>query len=529
MKLSLISKITILTNIVIVLVMAFYAYLNIKTLENAMLREVIAHADKLSETILRSSQHDMLDADLAETHRMISNVGKQKGIEVIRLINKNGRINFSTRDAEIGLFVDKKAEACSMCHLDDGEPRTHASTMNSSRLFTDHEGHEVLGMAKAIYNEESCFTASCHFHPEQIKILGVLDVVMSLDPMNSLVDEYRNKKIALTISLVVVISLCLALLMQKLVNHPMRQLVQHTQLLATGDLDREVRIASGDELDELAGAINAMTGSLKKARSELEDWGKNLEIKVEERTAEIRQMERHLMRSEKLASLGELVAGIAHELNNPLTGMLVFTSLVRNDQRLPPELAGDLDIVIQETERCAKIVRGLLNFSRESLPQPTPSSLNILIETSLTLIGHQSFFHDIEISRVLAEDLPLALVDPDQVEQVLINILLNASQAMPSGGKLTITTGTTENGLRIYTRISDTGCGIPRDQLGRIFDPFFSTKEKGTGLGLSLCYGIVENNKGRIEVESTVGVGTTFTILFPLLTDDDWDETAGGD
>ena len=524
MKLRLITKIAILTNCVLVLVMSLFAYLNLKNLESALLLEVTSGVDKISETIIRSSHHLMLEDDLPRVHQMINEVGQQKDIQVIRLINKKGRISFSTNDRELGLFLDKKAEACNMCHMDDGEPRTHTSRMNSSRLFTTQQGKHVVGLAKAIYNQESCYTAPCHYHPAQFKVLGILDVVVSLDPTIELLKEYRNKKIALTVVLVVVISICLYLLALTLINHPVRLLLAHTRLVASGDLGNEVSIASGDEIGELAGAFNDMTCNLRKARQELENWGKNLEAKVEERASEIKQMQDHLLRSEKLASLGELVAGIAHELNNPLTGMLVFSNLVHDDERLHPELQKDLVVIIQQTERCSKIVKGLLDFSRESCPQPVPTCLNSLIETTLALIGHQAFLHNVVIRPELDESLPETLIDPNQVEQVIINLMINASQAMPEGGIMTITTGVAPDGRHAFATIRDTGCGIPEENLGRIFDPFFSTKEKGTGLGLSLCYGIVENNRGRIEVESTVNVGTAFTVTFPLLGDGErWD------
>ncbi|HEY6009351.1 MAG TPA: ATP-binding protein [Geobacteraceae bacterium] len=518
MKLRLITKTAIFTNLVVIVVMSFFAYFNIMTLEDTLMQGIVADIDKLSETIILSSHHSMLEGDTQRVHQMIKRVGRQNGVEAIRLINKNGRITFSTREAEFGLFVNKEAESCNMCHLKNGDPRSHATPMNSSRIFSIPRGGQVLGLAKAIYNEESCYTAACHFHPENVKILGVLDIVVSLSYMNELTSAFRNKIIALTISLMVLISVCLTLLMQKFVNYPVRLLVGHTQLLANGDLGNDVSLDSGDELGELATAFNGMTLNLRRAREELEEWGRNLEVKVAERTEEIREMQGHLIRSEKLASLGELVAGIAHELNNPLTGMLVYASLVHQDSRLHPELCRDMEMVIQETERCAKIVKGLLNFSRESLPQPTPSSLNGIIDVSLSLVGHQSFFHDVEIIREQEEQLPLTLVDHNQVEQVLINLLVNAAQAMPQGGTLTIATGATADGHHVFVRVSDTGCGIPTENLGRIFDPFFSTKEKGTGLGLSLCYGIVTNNRGKIDVESRVGEGTTFVLTFASLT-----------
>jgi two-component system, NtrC family, sensor kinase len=256
---------------------------------------------------------------------------------------------------------------------------------------------------------------------------------------------------------------------------------------------------------------------LKTSHDELEGWGRTLERKVQERTHELSRMQAQLIHSEKLASLGELVAGIAHEINNPLTGILVFSSLVAKDEKLDPALKNDLDTVIRETERCAGIVRGLLEFSRESVPQKSPISLNDVLDASLALVENQAQFLNITIIRDYSPDLPQLSADPNQLEQVFINMLLNASHAMAHGGILRIVTDTTREKLYAVVRIADTGCGIPEENLPKIFDPFFTTKDaSGTGLGLSVSYGIINSHGGIIEVESSVGVGTTFTIKLPM-------------
>ncbi|MBT0652379.1 HAMP domain-containing protein [Geobacter luticola] len=499
--------------------MAIFAYINIETLEEIFLQEAVSDAENLSEAIIKTTHHQMLDDDRLRAYQMIQEVGTQNGIESIRLINKDGRIIYSTRDDEIGTFVDKKAAACNMCHS-GATPLTHASTMNRSRFFTNAQGKQVLGLAKAIYNEESCYTAKCHFHPENFRVLGVLDVVVSLDKVMAITSSYRYKFTSLTVFLLLLIWLSITLCTQALVSRPVKQLLKHTNLLARGELNSKVLTSSSDELGELASSFNTMTISLKKARDELEDWGRNLEVKVEERTHQLKQIQDQLIRSEKLASLGELVAGIAHEINNPLTGILVFSSLVGDDPRLNPELKDDLEKIRRETQRCAKIVRGLLDFARESVPHKIPTQINDLIDASLDLVTHQSSFHDITVVREYQHTLPQVLVDPNQIEQVLVNMLLNASHAMASGGKLTVATGLTCGDNRLFVSISDTGCGIPEENLGKIFDPFFTTKENlGTGLGLAVSYGIVESHGGNIEVQSTVGVGTVFTIRLPLPSD----------
>lgn len=515
LRLRLISKLTISTNMVLLIFMVIFAYVNLAALKKLLIEEAVTDADKLGETIIRATQHQMVHDDRQRIQQVIKEVGAEKGIDHIRMINKNGRIIYSTQEEEIGTFLDKKAEACNMCHS-SSNPRTHASSMNRSRIFTRHDGKQLLGLAKAIYNEESCFSAKCHFHPERFRVLGVLDVTVPLDRMNAQLNSYRGTTIAVTILLMGLISLCITIFIQQLVNQPVQQLLKHTEQLARGEMDTSVSFTSGGELGELADSFNNMTMKLKRARAELEDWGKNLESKVEERTHEITDIQAQLIRSEKLASLGELVAGIAHEINNPLTGILVFSSLVSKDPKLDPSLKDDLEIVVQQTERCSQIVKGLLDFSRESVPQKKFSSLNRIMDMSLSLIERQVLFQNITITKDYSTDLPDMLLDPNQVEQVFVNMILNAGQSMLDGGDLQICTGMTTDGCHEFVSISDTGCGISEENLVKIFDPFFTTKStKGTGLGLSVSYGIINNHSGTIEVESKVGSGTTFTIMLP--------------
>ncbi|GLI37418.1 sensor histidine kinase [Geobacter hydrogenophilus] len=517
LRLSLIAKLSLAISLILLATMGLFAYINVEQLEKLLYEEAVIDADKLSETIIRTTHYHMLENNLKRAYQIIDEVGSQRGIiDRIRMVNKFGLVTHSTDSKEKGLYLDKKAEACSMCHSGPS-PLVHATTMNRSRLFTNREGREVLGLAKAIYNEERCYTAPCHFHPKEAKVLGVLDVIVSLDQMHQKVYAYRNEIIVLTVLQIGLIAICLTFLTQRLVNRPVRALVHHAHLIGGGDLDATVKVKNRDELGELADAFNGMTKNLKKARVELEDWGKNLEDKVEERTQEIKKIQSQLVHSEKLASLGELVAGIAHEINNPLTGILVFASLLASDSKLDPSLKGDLDLIVKETQRCARIVKGLLDFSRESMPQKKPSSLNAIMDATLTLVCNQSSFHDINVIKEYNPDIPEMNLDPNQIEQVFINLLLNACHAIGGPGEIRIRTGFDQEREEAYAAITDNGCGIPEEHLSKIFDPFFSTKEnKGTGLGLSVSYGIIEGHGGRIEVRSTVGAGTTFTCWLPI-------------
>lgn len=519
MRLSLTHKIIALTCLVLLAAMACYAYLNIQALQEILLHDTIHSAERLSETLIRSTNHQMMRNDLAEVNQIMHASSKQQEVEGIRLINEKGRIVFSSNSREIGTVLQKGSEICITCHS-GAKPLLKASYVDRSRIFRDEAGKRVLGLAKAIYNEEDCSSAQCHVHPPETKVLGVLDVVVSLEGMENQLARSRTWVIILTMVLLLASSFILSLFTQRLVNRPINQLLEHTGMVTGGDLERSIRINSNDELGELARSFNSMTASLKSALDQLAQWNRTLEEKVTERTGEIRKMQAQLARSEKLSSLGQMSAGIAHEINNPMTGILLYANLVLDDARLSPFLQDDLRVIISETERCAVIVKQLLDFSRESKPEKQWGSLNDIIGKALALLEHQSLFQNIKILSDLNESMPHIYVDHWQMEQVFINIILNAGQAIVEAGTINISTGLTQDNSYIYAKIADNGCGIESGNLNRIFDPFFTTKEDGgTGLGLSVSYGIINNHGGEIEATSEVGTGTTITIRLPLFLD----------
>ncbi len=515
MRINLISKLTIATSLILLVFMLLFAYVNLATLKEMLLEAAISDADKLSETIIKSTHYEMLEDNRKRAYEMIEEVGTLQGVEHIRMINKSGHITFSTDKGEIGRLLDKKEAGCNMCHT-SGETKVHASTMNRSRIFSDNKGRQVVGMAKAINNEASCYQSPCHFHSPQQRILGVLDIIVSLDSMRTLIANYRNKITILTIVLLLSISIGITFFTHRLVNRPVKKLLRQTQRIAQGDLDTFVQGGSHDEMGDLSDSFNQMTASLKVARAELEGWAENLEAKIESRTREIKQMQNQLIRSEKLASLGRLVAGIAHEINNPLTGLLIFANLIKSNPQLGKALKDDVAVIINEAERCAKIVRGLLDFARESIPQKKMASLNKIMEATFALIGRQSCFQNIEVVHDYQADLPQIFIDENLMEQVFINMLLNAAESIPGAGQIFIKTYT-EKDEYVCLQMTDTGTGIKEEDLGKVFDPFFTTKsQKGTGLGLSISYGIIERHGGTIEVQSNINKGTTFIIKLPM-------------
>jgi len=228
-------------------------------------------------------------------------------------------------------------------------------------------------------------------------------------------------------------------------------------------------------------------------------------------------MQSVIIRSEKLASLGELAAGIAHELNNPLTGIVLHASLIEDSPELPPGLKEDLHTITWEADRCARIVKNLLDFSRKTEPMKAMNNINNTLDRALGLVENLATFQNIQIIKEYSENLPDLLIDPGQMEQVFVNMFVNASQAMENGDRLILWTGMGAGGEEVQIRVEDTGQGIREEDLGRVFDPFFSTKgAKGTGLGLSVSYGIIEGHGGTIAVHSELGKGTVFTVTIPV-------------
>ncbi len=229
-----------------------------------------------------------------------------------------------------------------------------------------------------------------------------------------------------------------------------------------------------------------------------------------------------LVNSEKMASLGKLAAGIAHEINNPLGGILIYSSLLTETLKVSDPRTQDLAKIVQEATRCKDIVKSLLEFSRQTDPKMEPADINKAITDGLFFLENQALFHNIEIVKNLAPFLPTVRGNAGQLKQVFMNIIVNAAEAMHGSGTLTITTGLSKDQKGTWVEFTDTGEGIPRENLSRIFDPFFTTKEvgRGTGLGLSTSYGIIEGHRGRIDVKSEVGRGTTFRIELPVQVED---------
>ena len=348
-------------------------------------------------------------------------------------------------------------------------------------------------------------------------IVGMLSVGMLERP-------YIDAKNRVMLTFAGIACLCVVLLLVILyfsttrIINPLRTMVEATEKISRGDLSHKIEVKSGDETGNLAGSFNRMTENLKDANEQLVDWGRTLERKVDERTRELRDMQHSLVQSEKLASLGKLSAGIAHEINNPLGGILIYAHLVLEDMKEDDPERSNVEKIIKETTRCKNIVRDLLDFARPKEPRKDIVDVNELLNKSLAMMESQVQFRNVDIIKSLSSDLPKITADADQLQQVFINISINGAEAIENKGSLTLKTYHDSMNNQVVIECTDTGCGIPEKHMDRLFEPFYTTKEvgKGTGLGLAVSYGIVTRHGGTITVDSKAGKGATFTIKLPV-------------
>ena len=599
-------------------IIGVFAYFNVKSQSNSLISEVERHANQLGETVVASTKFDMMLNQRDRIQQTIKSIGTQPQIRDVRIINKIGEIIYSSDSTNINKMVDKRTESCYACHSED-EPLEHISITDRTRIFRVHsDSSRLIGIIIPIYNEKSCWQSECHAHPENQKVLGVLDVSISLAEVDNAIINSEWKIVFFSIIAILGVGLVIAFFIRRWVSNPVNDLLNGTLQVSQGNLNYTIKEMADDEIGKLGTSFNNMTKKLSEARMQL-------------------------FQSDKMASLGRLAAGVAHEINNPLTGVLTYSSFLLKRTKDNPEFQEDLKVIVRETLRSREIVKSLLDFARQSVPKKSNAHINDIVDKAISVIESQLSLNKVKIVKHTETNLPSLTVDANQIQQVIINLLVNASDAIgKNGGVITILTkqialapvgiaqvkkaacpkrhslidneyridglpalkvkvisggkegivhldpvyGKHRNnfdigfkiekdakfvcpecnnsiveqdkvcpicgspilsfeisgqgayevcssinsnwerwdyvdslGLKefIEIRITDTGSGIAKEDLSKIFDPFFSTKgQKGTGLGLAVIWGIVDNHNGTINVESELDKGTTFIIRLPL-------------
>ncbi|GAB4178514.1 MAG: ATP-binding protein [Calditrichia bacterium] len=487
-----------------------------KNLENTILLSTNQTAEFIEKTLnIFMQQNDK--ENLFNTLQILS---EEREIERIDLLNQQGEVvytNIATGSE------DEFNNICISCHSNKSDiiaaQHTHFSFIRPSL----DKINRVVQVINPIESSASCYISGCHQGGNIGECLGVLSITVSLQNIDARFFEIK-KRVRLMFYILLLISVPLfALIIYFTTYRPLKVLENGIQLISAGDLNHQIEMDRDDEFGMLASSFNNMMTKLKKAYDEIHEWSRTLETRVEEKSKELEELHKNVLKVEKLASLGKLSATVAHELNNPLSGIVTYAKLIlrvleKSDlqQSTKEKVTSQLDIIAREAMRCGNIVKNLLIFARDTSYSPQPVNIQLLLKELADMMDHQLMLNKINFLYQIDSDVNEIIADYEQLKQALLAIIINAQEAMPEGGDLSIHVSRNEKTYQI--KISDTGGGIPEDVLPNIFDPFFSTKNKtqGVGLGLSVVYGIIRKHKGNIQVRSELNKGTTFIITIPV-------------
>lgn len=512
-----------------IVIFALLGYLNIRLHRQHLEAATLVSAERVSDVIKHNATYYMLRNDREGLYHAIQTIADEPGMIKVRIFDQEGRISYSTDAAEVSHVLDKTAEACYGCHT-QSQPLSRLNRPDRFRIYRNGGGQRVLGIITPIENQPSCSNADCHAHPASQQVLGVLDTNLSLAKTDVQLADSSARMFLYTAGAMLIIAVLSWLFVWRVVGEPIKALKNGTEHLSQGNLGYQIEVNSQDEVGDLAHSFNGMSLQLRAANEEIVTWAKTLEERVDHKTKELKRAHDHVLHVEKMASIGKMAAVVAHEVNNPLSGILTYAKLLRKwvasgqaEHEKRDEAIECLELIAAESRRCGELVKNLLTFSRTAPMNVQPTDLHAVIDRCLLLVRHQLELGGIQLQLSLAEDLPRVPCDPAQIEQVILALIMNAIDAMPRGGNLWIEAALSSDETEIRIRVRDDGAGISPDVLPQIFEPFLTTKESGhgVGLGLAISRGILERHNGRIEVASELGKGTTFTITLPVQAGDD--------
>ncbi|MDA8132050.1 MAG: ATP-binding protein [Elusimicrobia bacterium] len=436
-------KLTLVACVTALVTIGIFSFFNTRSDSRNLLAEVERHASQLSDAVKSATEYDMLLNQRERIRQSIQRMGNQPSIQRIRVMNKAGEIIYSSDRGEIGRMVDKKAESCYICHS-DGEPLKRLEMKERTRIFRARpDASRTLGIISPIYNMPSCWTAACHVHSKSQAVLGVLDVTMPLTEVDKDIRQSQLEILVFAGGAVLALSLIIGLFVKRWVDAPVKELLAATRRVADGDLRYMIKVTRDDELGMLAEAFNNMTHRLSEARLQL-------------------------FQSDKLASLGRLAAGVAHEINNPLTGVLTYSSYLLKRAGGQPEMQKDLQVIVRETMRSREIVKSLLDFARQSVPNRTKADIHRVIDLAAAVVENQLAINKVRLVKEYAPDIPPVTIDSNQIQQVFINLFVNAADAIgQAGGVITVTSSKLSLSPVGTTQIKKALCPKRHDLLDR--------------------------------------------------------------
>jgi two-component system NtrC family sensor kinase len=495
---------------------------------NTVIRQ---NGNNIGSFVEGSLYHSMLENDKSTLQRTLDIINTMSGIDEVNMYNDRDSIVYSSFSSDTASHSNPD---CLSCHADllTMFPRKEKSyriinVKSECSMNQNDNSHRHLLIRSPILNEKSCYTSSCHAHNESDVVLGSLVIKIPLNDLDIAVEKSSSKFYLLATLTTLLLVFILIFFTRKKIKNPLNDIIKASIAVANGNKRTRLEIKPNqlDDMRMVSQAFNDMLDNLQSATEELQNWSQQLEYKVQKKSEELGAAQNELIHIERIASLGKLSSSVAHEINNPLSGILIYTKLIYK-QLSNPELYASkresilkhLKLIENETKRCGDIVKGLLDFSRKEQEDFEAKHLHVILQETYDLMTHPIRIANISFYTDFSAESDLVSCSPNQIKQACIAILVNASEAVLENGEIVISTKNTEADS-VKIEISDNGIGIPEDDIPHIFEPFFSTKHdaSGIGLGLAIVHGIVKSHNGKIEAKSEVGKGTVISITLPLL------------
>jgi two-component system NtrC family sensor kinase len=478
-----------------------------------------------------SLYHSMLENDKGALQSTLDIINTMSGIDDVNMYDDKDSLVYTSFSPETTSHSNPN---CLSCHENIGLmfPRKEKSyrlidIKSECNMNQNDNMHRHLLIRSPILNEKSCYTSSCHAHQESDEVLGSLIIKLPLADLDNAVKKSSSEFYLLATFTTLLLVFILIFFTRKKIKNPLNDIIKASMAVSNGNKDTRLEIKPNqlDDMRMVSQAFNDMLDNLQSATKELQNWSQQLEYKVQKKSEELGAAQNELIHIERIASLGKLSSSVAHEINNPLSGILIYTKLIHKQLSNPELYASKKDSILRhltlienETKRCGDIVKGLLDFSRKDQDNFESKHLNHILQETYELMTHPIKIANISFLSDFAAKSDLINCSPNQIKQACVAILVNASEAVLENGEIVISTINPDTET-IKIDISDNGIGIPGDDIPHIFEPFFSTKHdtSGIGLGLAIVHGIVKSHNGKIEVKSVLGKGTTISIILPLI------------
>ena len=486
--------------------------------------------DQVSSIAEGALYYSMLENDKAMLQRELDIISTMSGIDEVNMYNEHNQLAYSSLSAD---FAENRNPNCNDCHADLSSMFSYKEKeyriidgQAECGVFQNQGSDRNLLIRKPILNESSCSTADCHAHNEEEEVLGYLLINLPLNDLDSFVDRSSNDFLMLAFLITGIMISVLILFTRRRIKDPIHSIIKASEAVSKGDTSIRIKLEPHllDDMRLVSLAFNNMLDHIDRSTEDLQNWSQQLEYKVQKKSEALSEAQNELIHVERIASLGKLSSSVAHEINNPLSGILVYSKLVHkqlnNSVFYHPKkesILKNLKLIETETKRCGDIVKGLLDFSRKDRDDFELINIHNILDETYALMTHTIKMADITFSRDYGAKNDKVFCSPNQIKQACVALLVNSTEAIRENGEITIRT-LNSDAEHFRLEIADNGGGISEQELPHIFEPFYSTKREssGIGLGLAIVHGIVENHKGRIRVNSSPEKGTVISIILPL-------------